>query len=101
MIPRISPWRGTGGERAEAENYLRRKEYKPMIAGMNGNKVFLPICVTLTAPLLSRLDDAARSEDRSRSAMARVLISEGLTQRGPESLAREPERKRRRENAHG
>ena len=70
-----------------------------MIAGMNGNKVFLPVCVTMPRPLLARLDAAARAEDRTRSAMARVLLDAGLAQRAPENFAHEPEKDRK--NAHG
>ena len=64
-----------------------------MLSGMNNAKVFVPVSLTLTERLLARLDDAARREDRSRSSLARVLISEGLTQRGPESFANEQDRK--------
>ena len=51
--------------------------------GMNNAKAFVPCTLTLTERLLARLDAVAKREDRTRSAMARVLISEGLTQRGP------------------
>jgi len=62
---------------------------------MDRNKIFVPVSLTLTQRIIARLDAVAKREDRSRSAMARLILSEGLTQRGPANFAHEPDQEQK------
>lgn len=62
---------------------------------MNNAKVFVPVSLTLTQRIIARLDVAAKREDRSRSSLARQILSAGLTERLPANFAHEQDREQK------